>query len=242
MWKQKVYFLCIWFIIHSCTLYQQKNEAILYQQAIEHAVYPTQAKQQKLTAVQSGNQQLIHKNIKGEDHILVVTWKSKNYYPAPGEMYHTGKYEIWVTIAPELYLRMKKYKSTDQAYRIKQLLGLPPTAQNSIFIEFWVRPQDLFRPCPDKEIDDDLCNCSFTAKDSVDMDHINWINQGRIDRFFASNLYQQYPWTQLGYTYDWHPKNKTHKGLSEFVIGKNKNIVVHQVYSTTEYLNKNNLY
>lgn len=36
--------------------------------------------------------------------------------------------------------------------RLKQLLGLPPTATNSYFVKFWVRPNDLFRPCPDKEI------------------------------------------------------------------------------------------
>ena len=49
---------------------------------------------------------------------------------------------------------------------------------------------------------------------------------------------EKYPWTQLGYTYDWNPENKSHVGLSEFVIGENKNIVIKAIYSTNDYLEK----
>ena len=30
-----------------------------------------------------------------------------------------------------------------------------------------------------------------------------------------------YPWTQLGYTYDWHPANTSAIGLSEYVLMQN---------------------
>ncbi|MBK7588301.1 MAG: hypothetical protein IPI22_08170 [Bacteroidetes bacterium] len=78
----------------------------------------------------------------------------------------------------------------------------------------------------------------LSSKDSTDNDYIQWFNTSRIDRYYANGLYNQYPWTQLGYTYDWHPKNKSHTGVSEFVIGKNKNIYVHKSYTTEEYLKK----
>lgn len=223
------------FLISACKTINTKNESLIYQKAIENSVYPTAKKQSNLVEINIDNKNLIHKTIEGEDYILVVTWKSKNYYPEAGQKYNTGNYEIWVTTAPELLNRMKNVKLKFQTLRLKQLLGLPPTAQNKIFIEFWVRPQDLFRPCPDKEVNDNKCNCEFTINDSLDLNHINWINQNRIDRYYAIGLYSQYPWTQLGYTYDWNKKNKKHIGLSEFVIGKNKNIYIYKSYSTEEY-------
>lgn len=40
---------------------------------------------------------------------------------------------------------------------------------------------------------------------------------------------------QLGYTYDWHPRSKDNVGLSEFIIGKNADIVVKGFYTNEEY-------
>ncbi len=213
-----------------------RNEARVYQQAIEKAMYPTAEKiSHELVNIGPDNKKLIRKTIEGEEYILMLTWKAKNYYPDSGP-YNTGGYEIWVTTAPEVYERMQGVRPEKQAMRLKQLLGLPPNAQNAIFIEFWVKPADLFRPCPDKEIDDKSCNLCFTKADSADSDYIHWINTGRIDRYYACGLYNQYPWTQLGYTYDWNPRNASHVGVSEFVIRKNSNIIVKKAYATNDYL------
>ncbi|MCC7028838.1 MAG: hypothetical protein IT257_00935 [Chitinophagaceae bacterium] len=230
-------FLIFILLITACNSLQRSgNESLVYQHAIENSMYPTAKKVCcKLVDIQSSNTNLIRKTIDQTEHILMLTWKAKNYYPESGK-YNTGSYEIWVTAAPELYQKMKGVKAAKQALRLRQLLGLPPDAQNKIFIEFWVKPADLFRPCPDKEIDDKCCNFCFSKNDSLDSDYIKWINTGRIDRYYASGLYNQYPWTQLGYTYDWHPKNKSHIGVSEFVIKKNSTIYVNKAYTTAEYL------
>jgi hypothetical protein len=214
-----------------------QKEPLIYQHAIEQSMYATEKKKSTLLSINTENKNLIHMSINNEDYILMLTWKAKNYYPDSGA-YNTNNYEIWVTAAPELYNRMQKVKSSNIHLRLKQLLGLPPTAQNKLFIELWVRPQDLFRPCPDKEVNDNSCNLCFTQQDSLDADYIKWFNQSRIDRYYSTGLYNQYPWTQLGYTYDWNPKNKSHKGVSEFVIGKNKTIYVNRVYTTEEYLKR----
>ncbi len=219
----------------ACSTLKKADTEVAYQRSVENSMYPTARKIHNLVSISKDNPDLVWKTINNEDYVLMVTWKAQNYYPASGE-YNTGIYEMWVTAAPELYNRMCKEKTSRQETRLKQLLGLPPTAQNKIFIEFWVRPADLFRPCPDKEVNDRSCNVCFTAKDSMDAEYIRWFNTSRIDRYYANGLYNQYPWTQLGYTYDWHPKNKSHKGLSEFVIGKNKVIYVNRSYTTEEYL------
>lgn len=129
-------------------------------------------------------------------------------------------------------MKNEKYKVAD--HRLIQLLGLPPNSVYRYFVEFWVKPEDLFRPCPDQEITDSRCDICFPA--NADSAHVAWINSNRISRYYQCELNHQYPWTQLGYTYDWNPKNKTHFGLSEFVIAAHRKIRVNAIYRTEDYL------
>jgi hypothetical protein len=238
------YFSLILFVLFIGNSFSQKkknikDDKVLYQQAIEQSIYPTNAEiDSNLVVINEQNPNLVWKTINNEKYILVVTWKQNiSYYQAKLDtIYNTGNYPIWITTAPELKNRFTKENSKDTNLRLIQLLGLPPNATYSYFVEFWVKPQDLFRPCPDKEINDNNCQTCFPA--NTDQSHLNWINENRISRYYQCELYNQYPWTQLGYTYDWNPKNKTHVGLSEFVIGANKSIFVNAIYTTSEYLKK----
>lgn len=230
----------------SCQTFKQickrPDDQTLYQNSIEDAMSPAPSKvYSNLVAITPENKSLTTKTINGEHYILVVTWKQNISYYQPyldSSFYNTGDYPIWITTAPELLNRMKAEKAKDVNKRLKQLLGLPPNAEYSYFLEFWVRPQDLFRPCPDNEITDNSCELCL-PKDTP-KDYVDWVNDNRISRYYDCDLYNKYPWTQLGYTYDWNPKNKSHVGLSEFVIGTNKNIVIEAIYTTQEYLAKKN--
>jgi hypothetical protein len=207
----------------------------LYRQSIINSIYPDSSEiYTNLVQINDSNKTLIRKNINGEEYILVCTWKQNVSFYQKDTVFNTGNYPIWVTTSPELKNRIKKESPKDINLRLIQLLGLPPTAQYSYFVEFWVRPVDLFRPCPDKEITDSKCDLCFP--EGTDPEHIKWINENRISRYYQCDLYYQYPWDQLGYTYDWNPKNKSHVGLSEFIIGSNKIIYVNKIYTTSEYL------
>ncbi|MBN2663980.1 MAG: hypothetical protein JXR68_10055 [Bacteroidales bacterium] len=216
------------------------DNRILYQKSIEYSMSPCPSKiYTNLVSITPQNDDLIWKNIDGEAYILVVTWKQNVSFYTPyldSAYYNTGYYPIWVTTAPELSQRMKKENPEDVDLRLKQLLGLPPSSTYSYFVEFWVKPEDLFRPCPDNEITDSKCDLCFP--DDADSSYIAWINDNRISRYYQCELYDNYPWTQLGYTYDWNPENTSHVGLSEFVISNNKNIIVEAIYSTNDYLKK----
>ena len=213
----------------------------LYQDAIENSIYPEKSKVfANLVSINDKNQDLIRKSINNEEFILVLAWKGEQvvnnvYRSQLDTVFNTGNYPIWVTTANELRDRFNIHPVKDTSMRLKQLLGLPPNASYSYFVEFWVKQNDLFRPCPDKEIVDKVCNCYFP--DSVDEHHKLWINENRISRYYNRELYNQYPWTQLGYTYDWSPENESHIGLSEFVIDTNANVFINKIYSTNEYLN-----
>jgi hypothetical protein len=218
-----------------------KSGAMLYQLAIAEAMSPDSSKIcYDLVPINKQNEKLIWKTIGGDDYLLVVTWKHNVGYYKPyldSTFFNTHSYPIWVTTAPQLLERMKNEKRANADDRLKQLLGLPPNSVYSYFVEFWVKPEDLFRPCPDDEISDK--NCTLCFPPNTDSTHIAWINTNRIDRYYQCDLFSNYPWSQLGYTYDWNPSNTSHVGLSEYVIKANKNIVVKAIYTTEEYLNKN---
>jgi hypothetical protein len=212
-------------------------DSLLYQNAVADAIYPMNKKiNSSLVAITDANPDLIWDSINNEKYLLVVTWKQdvKFYRDKLGDIYNTGKFPIWVTTSPELKSKFHTQTVQDTNKRLLQMLGLPPNASYNYFVEFWVKPSDLFRPCPDSEISDCQCNTYFPK--GTDSLHIKWINENRISRYYDKVLYNQYPWTQLGYTYDWSPENPTHFGLSEFVIGENKKIIVKAIYTTSEYL------
>ena len=102
------------------------NDTILYQQSIQNAIYPEASKvYDKLVPVVKENQNLVWKSIKGEDYILVVTWKQNiTYYKQylDSAFYNTGKYPIWITTAPELKRRILTEKPKDINRRLIQLL------------------------------------------------------------------------------------------------------------------------
>ena len=228
------------------------SDSSLYQQAMEISMYPTTSNiSENLISITPENKDLIRKKINGENYILVATWGPWAQKTGPVSMdtffktykdstsFNSGDPNlnpIWVTAAPELLKRMKKENYVDTDLRLAQLLGMPPNTKDSYFVEFWVKPGDLFRPCPDNEITDSQCDVCLSEK--TDSSYVAWFNNLRINSYYQCDLYDQYPWTQLGYTYDWNPKNKSHIGLSEFIVRKNKNIIVNAVYTTEEYLNK----
>lgn len=217
------------------------NLDAIYAQSIVDASYPEPDEIVKsLTSINTENKSLEWKEIEDKPYVLVSTWvANKSYYPLG--IYNSKHRDIWVTAIPDLndlWSSIAPKDSKDNDLRLKQLLGMPPTVKKSYFIEFWVQPKDLFRPCPDKNIEDKSCELCFDNEQ--DSTHIQWIRDHRNDSYYNCSG-DKYPWTQLGYTYDWHPKNKTHIGLSEFVIRYNSDIFVHKIYTTEEYLNKKQL-
>lgn len=214
-----------------------QSDRDLYREAMSRSIYPDSSKVcDSLVAINSENEWLNRKSIGGEEYILVCTWKQNVSFYKKSDEFNTGNYPIWVTVSPELKKRFRKEAPADTNLRLIQLLGLPPGSKYSYFVEIWVRPCDLFRPCPDKEITDSKCDLCFPSK--ADDDHVAWINENRISRYYQCDLYSQYPWGQLGYTYDWSPDNKSHVGLSEFVIGKNKKVYIRRIVSTSDYLSE----
>lgn len=182
---------------------------------------------------------LIDTIINGERYIKMVSWKlDPKWYPKKGKFNNQNRV-IWVTAAPIIQDSCRNYYKNlkDPNMRLRQLLGLQPLTVETFFLELWVRPKDMFRPAPDNETDDNTAGLNLP--NDVTPQYRKWFNDTRAIQYVdcTDSLFSEYgyPWTQLGYTYDWSPRNPSNIGLSEFVIKANTDMYVSGEYPTRVY-------
>ncbi len=183
-----------------------------------------------LIALREDNSATVWKTFATERRVLVTAWTSWDTSYTVGET-AAAKYDMWVTAAPELRTWWKtRYDGrTDTTLRLEQLLGLSPGRKKTAFLSIWVRPQDVFRPAGDPEIDDATAGPELAA--NVDSAYRTWFNASIIYSYYPKTA----PWTRLGYTYDWNLQYGE-QGLSEFIVRKGSPMIVESVLSTSNYL------
>ena len=141
-----------------------------------------------------------------------------------------------MTLVPELKNFCRNYAGTNIYLRLKQVLGLPATSLNDTVVEFYVNPLYLLRPSRDPEITDQEAEVSFRTNTPyaamVSTNYSAWFQSTIESRNYGmtNGVWNAWPWTQLGYTYDWLKTGDNIVGLSEFVIpGK----MLYNEFSTT---------
>lgn len=186
-----------------------------------------------LVAILPSTPKLVWSEKDGKKRVLVVTWTSyKGYDDQKGKSLPLGR-ETWVTAAP-FVAEMCKGKGADGAAlaaRLEQLLGLPANNGKDRFVELWVEPKDMFRPCPDPEITDRECGLDFpepSALVTVSAAHVKWFEDLKAKSYGQGG----YPWTRLGYTYDW---SGAEVGMSELVVQKGAEVTVERAVTNEEY-------
>lgn len=183
-----------------------------------------------LLSISLENQKLIWLDNQGDKQFLGVTWASGNHFDDKEGSSVTLTRDVWITAVPEVqeFCNRLKLDSPSLNLRLEQHIGLPPNGKPRKFVEMWVKPQDVFRPCSDGEIDDTRCELEFPQ--AVEAQHQQWINE------LKASSYEQngFPWTRLGYTYDWG-NPETEIGASEFVVRKGASITIKSVKQTGEY-------
>ena len=195
-----------------------------------------------------------------EGRILMATWTQAKYYDDP-ETYRRGEPfslygDTWVTAVPFArdFCRALDLDDPALTLRLEQLLGLPPGNGKDAFLEIWVDPTDVFRPCPDPEISDHECQVEIPVTDRTDdkpwdctlkrqvsgkyvtvhPGHLQWMCYNWTLSYASDDPLENYPWTALGYTYDWgNPEEPV--GLSEYVAPGNSRVVFESLSPTGLY-------
>ncbi len=161
--------------------------------------------------------------------VILVTWHNDGDRFKDGEITHLKDGEVlWAFTDKEFlaWFRENHAKVDNWDIRLKQLLGKSPDTDNRYFTVFWVRVTDVFRPAFFPDISTDMMNTTFTNTLEEDttanaMWFKNWFDKE------SSVAYRKdgFPWTRLGYTYDWGNPNSKY-GLSEFIVKEGAEIEV----------------
>ncbi|MBO7512455.1 MAG: hypothetical protein J6T54_05745 [Fibrobacter sp.] len=161
--------------------------------------------------------------------VVLVTWHNDGERFKDGEITHLKDDEVFWAFTDKEFLkwfRENHDKVDNWDIRLKQLLGKSPDTDNRYFTVFWVRVTDVFRPAFFPEINTDMMNTAFTNTLEEDtsenaMWFKNWFDKTNASAYRKDG----FPWTRLGYTYDWgNPDSKY--GLSEFIVKEGAEIEV----------------
>ncbi len=165
----------------------------------------------------------------GEGMVLVGSlmseWHASSWYV--DSLYPLGNFEVWVTIPYDFEARLRSAElctdSLECAMRVFQMLGLPPDSDNNTLVFFYADPNGMVRPSPDPEIDDSSASLEFSPGASEE--YIAWFEANSESSY---NGTPPYPWTRLGYTYDWHNGGENEQGFGEFIVQPNTTIKVYE--------------
>ena len=198
----------------------------LYAQSIKDAMVDNGSEEiDSLWPIAAGNPNLQWKTINGQNYVLMATFmRYPESYPV-GDSITTTWGDSWFFIPSQMLGKLGPgfTPTSDTIQRISQLLGLPPvnSKSNTHIAQIWVHAERLFRPAGDPSIT--TTTTGSTLVSTVSDDYRAWFNNNIIYSYYrplnaATDYY--YPWTRLGYTYDWAP-GANRVGLSEYVLKAN---------------------
>jgi hypothetical protein len=188
-----------------------------------------------------------------DKEIVVATWIRAAQIPslqdAGGQWKTSASSDIWVTVEPNLRRFCTAFtnghgRAVDQlTLRLEQRLGLPPASNKSKFVRIRLPhpSQDvIFRPCMYPATASTNCPLGPPPAGVPDS-HKNWIYRQYYSSYGQSRM-SSFPWTSLGYTFDWAPAANAdentdfHKyGESEFVIRAGAPIEIIEALDTLDY-------
>lgn len=188
-----------------------------------------------LVALVPGNERIVWRvDDAGDLWVLLATWTDWSGYEGLVGQRIPLERTLWATAAPEAqtFCRSTGLHGAELGLRLEQYLGLHPASGKTHFVTMWARARELVRPCPDAEVDDTRCEARGTADDVQIGTHAHraWFDALREISYGPGG----YPWTRLGYTYDWAP-GAGERGASEFLAPAGALIEVMSFTSTDEY-------
>jgi hypothetical protein len=179
--------------------------------------------------------------------VKVVSWMSAAAPPcaAPGCRFRSGGNRWWVTLHGEVQATCRQWNLQGDALRerLEQLLGLPPQSplqwRKTHLATFEVAREALQRPCLGEGPDaSGRPRCALRPSTEVDPDLRRFVLEQMASTWVDGvSDAPGYPFTRLGYTYDWHPSAapRRHYGASEFVLRPSTDAVLVAFTPTDAY-------
>lgn len=182
----------------------------------------------QLVALTAEQGELVWEGQPGRSRVMMLRWVSGAQFDQSVGQDMVLAEDSFVTPVPAVAIWFRSRGTAPSVGRLEQLLGLPPGTGKNRLVELWVRPESMVRPSPDPEVTDREAGLEFPA--GVSDSHRTWFENRREGCYRGP---APYPWTRLGYTYDWGSSD--HVGLSEFVVPRGTTVGVRAVWSNEEY-------
>lgn len=209
-----------------CKKEPSKTYEELYSDAVKDAAFADEDEILPLVLLNENDPMTTWKDGK----ILLLTWHNyPDSYPE-GETVTIQWGPVWTFTDKEIASHGKEF-SDDPEMRLKQLIAFAPDSEHSTVTGFWVDPQNVKRPA--YQTDPTVGNMTNDFGESVDEEFKAWFD----DNILWSYYYGNFPWTRLGYTYDW-ADNGTEYGMTEFIVKSGAEVKVEFTETTEEFLNR----
>lgn len=208
-----------------------KTESVgLYQKAITDAVVADKDEILPLVEIDKDSD-MVTWNETGDKVLMLTFHKYPDSYPEGSEMKIQWGY-VWIFSEKEFLSWYKDNENgvTNWSLRLKQLLGMPEDNKNTHVTAVWVSPDSLIRPAYITDVTQQMSN-AFPADADKSDDYIQWFNDNAVYSYCDNT----YPWTRLGYTYDWADNGKEYD-LSEFLIQNGTDVTVEFTNTVGEFI------
>ncbi|MGO4128627.1 hypothetical protein AB4Z01_29835 [Inquilinus sp. YAF38] len=227
---------------------ESEDLAQLYRQAIYDSAVKRPSFQRKLTPIDAGLRQ-----------VTVVTLTTKTDDPiepsdalaAPKGVLRLGRNTdstgkvlsaTWVSLPSESRPACKG--AQDPVLALEQLLGMPPAGGEWELVQFSVAPEHVFRPCASGP-DISTTQCSFALPTQFSspaerraVEETQLFVFGQMwNSYVADFPTPGYPFTGMGWTYNWSPASKDHTGISEYVVKRGAPVSDIRVFTPSEFCN-----
>ena len=169
----------------------------------------------------------------GKRVLVAFMHKFPDSYPA-GEDIKLQWGNVWCVSAGEMVKWIKNNGNgvTDWTERLHQVLGMPTSKEYTTITAIWVDADLLYRPAYVTDTTAEMkTTLQPTGNEEFDKMYKEWFDSNIIWSYYDN----AYPWTRLGYTYDW-ADNGTEYGLSEFLIFSGADATVEYTYSTEDFV------
>ncbi len=155
----------------------------------------------------------------------------------------TNSYGTWVTVEPEVKEICKGYQRNEVIQKLHYLLGLQPAVpsdSNAKFVRVSIAQQKVgptgggvFRPCPDPDPTKTACANTINGPQAF----VSWFANQQVFSYRKGPDLKQtgYPWTRLGYTYNWDPQASDIRGAQEYIVPGGTQVKVIEIVSPEEY-------
>lgn len=211
-----------------CKKEPPKTQEELYSDAVKDAAFADEDEILPLVSLNESDPMTTWKDGK----VLLLTWHNyPDSYPE-GETVTIQWGPVWTFTDKEIASHRKEFSDAPEM-RLKQLIAFAPDSEHSTVTGFWVDPQNVKRPA--YQTDPTVGNMTNDFGESIDEEFKAWFD----DNILWSYYYGNFPWTRLGYTYDW-ADNGTEYGMTEFIVESGAEVKVEFTESTEEFLNRIN--